>query len=169
MSLFVFSVVFSVFAVFSFLIYLLFKTHFENNKINPKNIQQLAAMLPQLKLLDANLATLIDFKNYVSTTRTKIQSILNRKPWPGIDKIKTMRNKLPDFSKCVQLKLDTFNADIGMNDDKCSGLNLKKSLACGAKNLVKKQARDLLRKHVINPIEQNGRTRACASQFSQLL
>ena len=159
MSLFVFSVVFSVFAVFSFLIYLLFKTHFENNKINPKNIQQLAAMLPQLKLLDANLATLIDFKNYVSTTRTKIQSILNRKPWPGIDKIKTMRNKLPDFSKCVQLKLDTFNADIGMNDDKCSATGF----ACKAKNFAKKQARDALRTHVINPIEQNGRTRACAS------
>ena len=162
MSLFVFSVVFSVFAVFSFLIYLLFKTHFENNKINPKNIQQLAAMLPQLKLLDANLATLIDFKNYVSTTRTKIQSILNRKPWPGIDKIKTMRNKLPDFSKCVQLKLDTdtFNADIGMNDDKCSGVL---NFTCNAKNLAKKKARDALRTHVINPIEQNGRTRACAS------
>ena len=117
-------------------------------------------MLPQLKLLDANLATLIDFKNYVSTTRNNIQSILNRKPRPGIDKIiKTMTNKLPDFSKCVQLKLDTFDADIGMNDDKCSGLNL----TCRAKNLAKKQARDALRTHVINPIEQNGRTRACAS------
>ncbi len=160
MSLFVFSVVFSVFAVFSFLIYLLFKTHFENNKINPKNIQQLAAMLPQLKLLDANLATLIDFKNYVSTTRNNIQSILNRKPRPGIDKIiKTMTNKLPDFSKCVQLKLDTFDADIGMNDDKCSVTGF----ACKAKNFAKKQARDALRTHVINPIEQNGRTRACAS------
>jgi hypothetical protein len=164
MSLFVFSVVFSVFAVFSFLIYLLFKTHFENNKINPKNIQQLAAMLPQLKLLDANLATLIDFKNYVSTTRTKIQSILNRKPWPGIDKIKTMRNKLPDFSKCVQLKLDTdtFNADIGMNDDKCSG-NILTAGKCRLKNVAKKLARDALWTHVINPIEQNGRTLACAS------
>ena len=163
MSLFVFSVVFSVFAVFSFLIYLLFKTHFENNKINPKNIQQLAAMLPQLKLLDANLATLIDFKNYVSTTRTKIQSILNRKPWPGIDKIKTMRNKLPDFSKCVQLELDTFNADIGMNADKCPSGWTTAHFACDAKNLAKKLARDALRTHVINPIEQNGRTLACAS------